>query len=79
MSDLVGNPNCWFSHAQAQDGNRAGFCAWVRSMIFSESAWPIKAKFYMKHLLEGGTNVHINNPGHMTKMVAMSIYGKKHS
>ena len=30
--------------------------------------WPIKTKFYMKHLLEGGTNVYINNPGHMTKM-----------
>ena len=26
-------------------------------IFFSETAWPIKAKFYMKHLLEGGTNV----------------------
>ena len=47
------------------------------SKIFSsETAWPIKAKFYMKHLWEGGTNVYINNPGHMTKMAAMPIYGK---
>ena len=23
-----------------------------------------------------GTNVYINNPGHMTKMAAMPIYGK---
>ena len=46
------------------------------SKIFSsETAWPIKAKFYMKHLWEGGTNVYINNPGHMTKMAAMPIYG----
>ena len=30
----------------------------------------------MKHLFEGGTNVYINNPGHMTKMAAMPIYGK---
>ena len=29
----------------------------------------------MKHLLEGGTNVYINNPGHITKMAAMPIYG----
>ena len=25
---------------------------------------------------EGGTKVYINGPGHMTKMVAMPIYGK---
>ena len=30
----------------------------------------------MKHLWEGGTNVFINKPGHMTKMAAMPIYGK---
>ena len=46
-------------------------------IFFSETAWPIKAKFYMKHLWEGGTNVYINNPGHMTKMAAMPIYDKK--
>ena len=49
------------------------------SKIFSETAWPIKGKFYMKHLLEGGTNVFINNPGHMTKMAATPIYGKNPS
>ena len=27
---------------------------------------------------EGGTKVYINGPGHMTKMAAMPIYGKKH-
>ena len=43
-------------------------------IFFSETAWPIKAKFYMKHLWEGGTNVFINNLGHMTKMAAMPIY-----
>ena len=48
-------------------------------IFFSETAWPIKAKFYMKHLWEGGTNVFINNPGHMTKMAAMPIYGKNPS
>ena len=45
-------------------------------IFFSEPTGPIKAKFYMKHQWEGGTNVFINNPGHMTKMAAMPIYGK---
>ena len=44
------------------------------SKIFSsETAWPIKVKFYRKHLYEGGTNVIINKPGHMTKMATMPI------
>ena len=46
------------------------------SKTFSETAWPVKTKFYMKHLKEGGTNVCMNNLGHMTKMGAMPIYGK---
>ena len=49
------------------------------SKIFSETPWPIKAKFYMKHLWEGGTNVFINNLGHMTKMATTPIYGKNPS
>ena len=28
--------------------------------------------------MEGGTKVYINDPGHMTKMAAMPIYGKNH-
>ena len=47
------------------------------SKIFSsETAWPIKAKFYVEPPWEGGTKVNINCPGHMTKMAAMPIYGK---
>ena len=42
----------------------------------SETAWPIKAKFYRKHLREGGINMFINNSGHVIKMAAMPIYGK---
>ena len=39
------------------------------SKIFSsETAWPIKAKFYVEPPLEGGTKVYINGPGHMTEM-----------
>ena len=47
------------------------------SNIFSyETAWPIKAKFYVAPPWEGETNVYINSPGHMAKMAAMPIYGK---
>ena len=47
------------------------------SKIFSsETAWPIKAKFYVEPSWEGGTKVYINGPGHMTNMAAMPIYGK---
>ena len=47
------------------------------SNIFSsETAWQIKAKFYVEPPWEGGTKSFINGPGHMTKMAAMPIYGK---
>ena len=42
----------------------------------SETAWPIKAKFYVEPCCEGGMKVYINGSGHMTKMAAMPIYGK---
>ena len=48
-------------------------------IFFSETAWPIKAIFYVEHLWEGGTKVYINGPGHMTKIAATSIYGKNPS
>ena len=47
------------------------------SNIFSsETAWPIKAKFYVEPPWERGTKVYINGPSHMTEMAAMPIYGK---
>ena len=48
-------------------------------IFFSKTTSPIKVKFYRKHQYEGGTNVIINKPGHMTKMAAMPIYGKNPS
>ena len=48
-------------------------------IFFSETTRPIKAKFYMKHQWEVGINVFINNPGNMTKMTTMPIYGKNPS
>ena len=44
--------------------------------IFSETALPIKAKFYVELPWEGRTKGCINGPVHMTKMAAMPIYGK---
>ena len=46
------------------------------NIFSSETALPIKAKFYLEPPWEGGTKVYINGPGHMTKMAAMLIYGK---
>ena len=46
------------------------------NVFSSETAWPIKAKFYVEPPWAGGTKVHINGPGHMTKMATMPIYGK---
>ena len=47
------------------------------SNVFStETARPIKAKFYVEPPWVGGTKVYINGPGHFTKMAAMPIYGK---
>ena len=56
---------------------RCCFCCPPFSNVFSsETAWPIKAKFYVEPPWEGGTKVYINGPGHMTKMAPMPIYGK---
>ena len=46
------------------------------NIFSSETALPIKARFYVEPPWEGGTKVYINGPGHMTKVAAMPIYGK---
>ena len=46
------------------------------NVFFSETAWPINAKFYVEPPWEVRTKVYINDPGHMTKVAAMPIYGK---
>ena len=51
-------------------------CPPFLNVFSSETAWPIKVKFYVEPPCEGGTKVYINGPGHMTKMAAMPIYGK---
>ena len=51
-------------------------CPPFSKVFFSQTAWPIKAKIYVEPPREGGTKVCINDPGHMTKMAAMPMYGK---
>ena len=51
-------------------------CQQCLNIFSSETALPIKAKFYVEPPWEGGKKVYINGPGHMTKMAAMPIYGK---
>ena len=51
-------------------------CQQCLNIFSSETALPIKAKFYVEPPWEGRTKVYINGPGHMTKMAAMPIYGK---
>ena len=46
------------------------------NVFSSETTGQIKANFPMKPSWEGGTKVYSNGLGHMTKMAAMSIYGK---
>ena len=48
----------------------------ISNVFSSETAWPIKAKFYVEPLWQGGKKVYINGPGHMTKMAAMPINSK---
>ena len=48
----------------------------ISNVFSSETAWPIKAKFYVEPPWQGGKKVYINGPGHMTKMAAMPIYSK---
>ena len=45
-------------------------------IFFSETAGPIKAKFYVEPPWVGGTKFCSRHLGHMTKMAATPIYGK---
>ena len=45
-------------------------------IFFSETAWPIKAKFYVEPPSVWGTEFCSRHVGHMTKMTATPMYGK---
>ena len=42
----------------------------------SITTWPIEAKFNVEPSWDGGKKAYSNDPGHMTKMATMPIYGK---
>ena len=46
------------------------------NIFFSETAWPIKAKFYVEPPWVGGTKVCSRHLGHMTKMAVTPIMVK---
>ena len=46
------------------------------NIFSSETNGPIKVKFHMEFLWDGGTEVCSNGLGHMTKMAVMPIHGK---
>ena len=49
------------------------------NIFFSETAWPIKAKFYVEPPWVGGMIFCSRHLGHMTKMAATPIYGQNPS
>ena len=53
-------------------------CIWkpFSKIPFSKTAWPVRVKFYVEPLWEGGYRVYINGLGHMIKMAVTPIYGK---
>ena len=51
----------------------------ISNIFLSKTACLIKAKFYLEPPLVGGTKVCSRHLGHMTKMAATPIYGKKPS
>ena len=59
-----------------RSGVRRSQCS---NIFFSETAWPIKAKFCVEPPWVGGTKFCLRHVGHMTKMAATPIYGKNPS
>ena len=51
----------------------------ISKIFFSETAWPIKLKFYVEPPWVGRMKVCSQDLGHMTKMAATPIYGKNPS
>ena len=72
IGELIGYP--WIRRPSSSSSVRRPFT--FSNIFSSETAWPIKAKFYEEPPWQGGTKVCINGPGHMTKMAAMPIYTK---
>ena len=74
IGELIGYP--WSGVRRRPSSSSSIRPSTISNVFSSETAWPIKAKFYVEPQWEGGMKVYINGPGHMTKMAAMPIYGK---
>ena len=70
--ELIGYP--WIRRPSVRPSSVRPFT--FSNFFNSETAWPIKAKFYVEPPWEGGTKICINGQGNMIKMAAMPIYGK---
>ena len=76
QGELIVNPGVRCRRGRRCRRRRGQQCLTIFS---SETALPIKAKFYVEPPWEGGTKLCINGPGHMTKMAAMPIYRNQKS
>ena len=72
IGELIVYPGSCVCHRHTLSVVRRTQC----SNIFSETAWSIKAKFYVEPPWVGGTKFCSRHLGHMTKMAATPIYGK---
>ena len=75
IGELIGYP---WSGVRPSSGIRRPSST-ISNLFFSETARPIKAKFYVEPPWVGGTIFCSRHLGHMTKMAATPIYGKNPS
>ena len=77
---LIGEPIVYQLSVVRPSVRRPSICRPRCSKIFfSETAGPVKAKFYVEPPWVGGTIFCSRHLGHMTKMAATPIYGKNPS
>ena len=77
MGELIGYP-CSGVRPSYVRTSSSGSSSTI-SNIFSETACPIKAKFYVEPSWVGGTKICSRHLGHITKIAATPIYGKNPS
>ena len=76
IGELIVYPWSGVRHSSYVRRRRRPQCS---NIFFSETAGPIKAKFYVEPPWVGGTIFCSRHLGHMTKMAATPIYGKNPS